>query len=138
MILRYRKLRTNALAPRRAHPTDAGLDLAPTEHYNIEPRRTVKLGTGIAVRIPDGHVGIITARSSATARALHITGVIDAGYVGEVFLCVTNIGEQWQEISREQYLAQLLILPCITPALELVDELEPSARGTGGFGSTGS
>lgn len=135
--IRYKKLRANAMTPRRAHVTDAGLDLAPTEHYNLEPRRSVKLGTGIALEIPEGHVGLLRSRSSALARSLHVDGVVDSGYRGEVFILVTNIGDKWQEIAREEYLAQLLVVPCLTPGLELVTELSASDRGEGGFGSSG-
>lgn len=139
MNLRYRKLRTNAQTPRRAHASDAGLDLAPTEHCNLEPGRTVKLGTGIAMAIPEGYVGLLVPRSSAKARGLDIVGIIDASYRGEVTLCVTNIGTQWQEIAREEFLGQLILVPCLTPSLELTEKwkLDETSRGTGGFGSSG-
>jgi dUTP pyrophosphatase len=136
VILQYKKLRTNAQTPRRAHASDAGLDLAPTEHCNLEPSRTVKLGTGIAMAIPKGHVGLLVPRSSAKARGLDIVGIIDPQYRGELTLCVTNIGTQWQEIAREEFLAQLLIIPCVTPSLELCTELDETERGAGGFGSS--
>lgn len=136
--LKYKKLRANAMTPRRAHVDDAGLDLAPTEHCNLEPGRTVKLGTGIALEIPTGHVGLLVSRSSTKSRGLDITSVIDAGYRGEVFISVTNTSDRWEEIEREAYLAQLLILPCATPGLELVTELSPSERADKGFGSSGA
>lgn len=136
--LKYKKLRANAMTPRRAHADDAGLDLAPTEHCNLEPGRTVKLGTGIALEIPTGHVGLLVSRSSTKSRGLDITSVIDAGYRGEVFISVTNTSEHWEEIEREAYLAQLLILPCLTLGLELVTALSDSDRSDKGFGSSGA
>jgi dUTP pyrophosphatase len=81
-------------------------------------------------------VGLLFSRSSTGARGLDITSVIDASYRGELFIRVTNMAPHWQEIEREKYLAQLVIVPCVTPAIELVDDLEPSARDQGGFGSS--
>lgn len=134
--LKIKRLRANAVTPRRAHEHDAGLDLAPTEFANIEPGRTCKLPTGWAVQIPAGHVGLIVPRSSAKLKGLDAVGVIDSGYVGEVHLAITNISSTWQTIEREAYLCQLLVIPCVTARVVEVDELEPSARGERGFGSS--
>jgi dUTP pyrophosphatase len=136
MILKYKRTRINAVEPRRAHQDDAGLDLAPVEHCNLEPGRTVKLGTGIAVEIPTGHVGIIVPRSSAKLRGLEALGIIDSQYRGELSLAITNVGDSWQTIEREAYLVQMLIVPCVSPTLELAEELAPSVRGENGFGSS--
>lgn len=127
----------NAVTPRRAHEADAGFDLAPTEHHHLSPGRTVKMGTGIAVAIPAGHVGLISARSSVSAKGVHITGRIDSGYQGELFLIVTNMSLDWQEVSRETYLAQLIVVPFASMPLELVDDFEEvTERSAGGFGSS--
>jgi dUTP pyrophosphatase len=135
-VLKYRKLRANAMTPRRSHSSDAGLDLATCEYARLQPGRTVALETGCAFELPAGHVGIIAARSSTTLRGLAVAGVLDAGYRGGVRLLVTNQSQEWVELKEGEYIAQLLVLPCATPGLELVVELSPSDRGQKAFGSS--
>ena len=137
MILRYKKLTPGAYTPHRAHATDAGLDLAPREEAHIEPGRTVRLDTGLAFAIDDGHVGIIAARSSVTLRGLSVVGVVDSQYRGPVALLVTNVSGVWVHVKAGERLAQLIVMPCVTPSLELVTDLgEETERGAGGFGSS--
>lgn len=135
--LPYKKLHPWALAPRRAHPTDAGLDLAPIESALLGAGETAKLATGIAMEIPPGFMGLLLSRSSAKARQLDITNVIDASYRGDVMISVTNIGNDTQHVEGLKYLAQLVVLPCALLEPRLVEELSRTPRGTAGFGSTG-
>jgi dUTP pyrophosphatase len=130
-------MKNGATMPRRAHQTDAGLDLAPMASGCLDVLKSGRFSTGLSFEIPDGHVGLITARSSATMRGVQITGVVDAGYRGEVFIMVTNIGDEIVFFNAGDYIAQLLVVPCLTPELELVRELSSSPRGGKGFGSSG-
>lgn len=136
--MKYMKTRSNACTPHRAHVDDAGLDLAPCEDSHVEPGRTVKLDTGLAFQIEPGHVGLIAARSSTTLRGVAVVGVIDSQFRGSVHLLVTNTSNSWVHIKDGERLAQLMVVPCVTPGLELVTQLDPSDRGTGGLGSTGN
>lgn len=136
MKLLYRKLHPDAKTPRRAHASDAGLDLAPLSSEWIEPGDTLVMDTGIAVAIPLGYVGLLRARSSARMCSILIDGVIDSGYRGTIKLCVTNAGNISQRMVGGEYIAQLIIAPCALPQLELVTELDETERGEGGFGSS--
>lgn len=131
----------HAELPTRAHPTDAGLDLAASETTHIAPGVVTLVPTGIAVAIPEGHVGILAARSSLAAKkAMTLAngvGVIDAGFRDEIKVPVIPLDGCHNLIQAGQKIAQLLILPIAAPTIEVVSELPESARGLGGFGSTG-
>jgi dUTP pyrophosphatase len=133
-------LRVNpqAILPTRAHPDDAGLDLYNLEDFTLQPGegRTVK--TGIAVALPQGFVGMVADRSSLGKRGLKTAGgIIDAGYRGEIHIVLWNISDQVFELKHGERLAQLLIIPIVTPAVQEVMSLGETARGTKGFGSSG-
>lgn len=132
----------HAELPTRAHPTDAGLDLAPSETTHIAPGVVTLVPTGIAVAIPEGHVGILAARSSlAVKNSLALAngvGIIDSGYRGEIKVPVIPL-DGCHNIAQAGYsIAQLLILPIALPTVEVVTELPDSERGAGAFGSTGA
>ena len=132
----------DATPPTRAHPTDAGLDLYATTTNHVRPGQLTMIHTGVAVAIPAGHVGILAIRSSlATKKSITLAngvGVIDADYRGEIQVpCITHDGTI-SLIRAGDRVAQLVICPIITPAVQVVDELPATARGTGGFGSTGA
>ena len=132
----------HAEVPTRAHPTDAGLDLAASETTHIPPGVVTLVPTGIAVAIPEGHVGILAARSSlATKKSMTLAngvGVIDADYRGEIKIPIIPLDGCHNLIQAGQKIAQLIIMPIALPAIEVVSELPESARGLGGFGSTGN
>lgn len=93
--LRVSKMRPDARLPLRAHPGDAGLDLYALENTVIEPQASAMLRTGVAMAIPDGHVGMISDRSSMAKRGLKIAGgIIDSGYRGEVHIVLWNLGQK--------------------------------------------
>lgn len=131
----------HAELPTRAHPTDAGLDLAASETTHIAPGVVTLVPTGIAVAIPEGHVGILAARSSlAVKKAMTLAngvGVIDAGFRDEIKVPVIPLDGCHNLIQAGQKIAQLIILPIALPTVEVVAELPDSERGAGGFGSTG-
>ena len=131
----------HAEVPTRAHPTDAGLDLAASETTHIAPGVVTLVPTGIAVAIPDGYFGILAARSSlATKKAMTLAngvGVIDADYRGEIKVPIIPLDGCHNLIQAGQKIAQLIILPIALPTVEVVAELPDSERGHGAFGSTG-
>ena len=131
----------HAELPTRAHPTDAGLDLAACETTHIAPGVVTLVPTGVAAAIPEGHVGILAARSSlAVKKAMTLAngvGVIDAGFRDEIKVPVIPLDGCHNLIQAGQKIAQLIILPIALPTVEVVSVLPESARGLGGFGSTG-
>ncbi len=142
MTLAFKRLSEAARAPTRAHDGDAGFDLYAAEVARLGPGERASVGTGIAVAIPDGHAGLVLPRSGLAARhgiaLVNAPGLIDAGYRGEVVCTVVNLDpHEAVEIVAGDRIAQLVIvaLPDVSPAF--IEELPPSERGGGGFGSTG-
>ncbi len=136
--LPLRRLDPAAVLPTRAHEGDAGLDLYGLEDAVLDPGAGALLRTGVAVAVPVGHVGLICDRSSLARRGLKTAGgVIDAGYRGELGVLVWNLSREPQAVKRGERIAQLLILPIATPSPVETGELDATARGAGGFGSTG-
>ena len=133
-----KRLDPRATLPTRAHHDDAGLDLYVLEDLTLAPGEGGMARTGIAVAVPAGHVGLIADRSSLAKRGLKtVGGVIDAGYRGELGVILWNLSGQKQKLSAGDRLAQLLIVPIATPAVVELEALDETARGAGGFGSTG-
>lgn len=125
----------------RAHPGDAGIDLRSAETIEIEAEGWAQVGTGVAVAIPDGHVGLVSPRSGLAARhgigVANGPGIVDAGYRGELRVILINHGQNAVKIERGERIAQLVVVPMVEIEFEEVGELPPSGRGDGGFGSTG-
>ena len=127
-----------AYVPHRAHPTDAGLDLLSPIDINILPGTREIIDTGVHVQIPDGYVGLLTSKSGLMANyGILNTGTIDSGYRGSLKAVLFNLGEDILEIRKGMKVTQLVLFPIITPEIEIVNELDGSERGNGGFGSTG-
>src|SRR5437879_5553279 len=121
---------------------DAGLDLHATEDVNLPPGGRAVIGTGIAVAIPDGYVGLAAPRSGLAARLglsiVNAPGVIDSGYRGEIKAILINLDPiDVVEVRRGDRIAQMLIVPVASAELVEVDDLPASQRGEGGHGSTG-
>ena len=142
MELAVTKLEPGALLPTRAHPGDAGLDLYACESAHIGPGERWSVGTGVAVQIPDAHAGLVLPRSGM-AREHGITlvnspGLIDSGYRGElrVLLLNTDPAETFR-VEPGDRIAQLLITPIAVADPVESAALSESARGDGGFGSSG-
>jgi dUTP pyrophosphatase len=138
----FRKLDPAVALPRPAHNGDAGLDLTANEDVVVAPGERALIGTGLAVAIPEGHAGLVLPRSGLASRhgltLANAPGLIDAGYRGEITIAVVNLdrGEK-VEIRRGDRIAQLLVVPFAQVEPVDVAALPPSARGEGGFGSTG-
>lgn len=127
-----------ALMPNRAHKTDAGLDLFAVNWQAIPERGVAVFDTGVHVEIPEGYVAFIKSKSSLMANKITADGTIDCGYTGAIRVVLFNHSNSEVLIEAGQKIAQLVILPIITPELEVVDSLDATDRGEGGFGSTGA
>jgi dUTP pyrophosphatase len=142
MDLRVAKLKDNAVIPTRAHPGDAGLDLYSTEIAHLGPGERWSVGTGIALEIPEGHAGLVLPRSGLAREhgiaLVNAPGLIDAGYRGEVRVLLLNTDPaETVRIEAGARIAQLVLTPVAIAAPVEVTELSDSARGDGGFGSSG-
>lgn len=128
-----------AILPTRAHKDDAGLDLYATKDAVIFRDGSEIFDTGVHVAIPEGYVGFLKSKSGLNINnGLQSAGVIDSGYTGSIRVKLYNHSHKMVRIKRGQKISQLVILPIITPELEIVDELEATERGDGGFGSSGA
>ena len=141
MEVKIKKLVENAIVPKYAHDTDAGLDLTSTS-MELDEYGNVVYHTGLAFEIPKGYVGYIFPRSSISKYSLQLTnsvGVIDSGYRGEVLFKFKTISNEknFKLYEVGERIGQLIIMPY--PSIELVevDELSSTDRNEGGFGSSG-
>lgn len=135
-------LRDGARLPSRAHDGDAGLDLHAAEAASLAPGERASVPTGIAVEIPINHAGLVLPRSGLAAREgvalVNSPGLIDSGYRGEVCVLLLNTDrKRGVEIEAGDRIAQLLVTPIAEIASIEVEELTSTARGDGGFGSSG-
>ena len=143
MKVNIKKLNENAILPTYGSEFSAGADLyaCMEEPLTIEAGKTRLVHTGIAMEIPEGYVGLIYARSGlATKRGLapaNKVGVIDSDYRGEIMVALYNQGETAQIIEQGERIAQIVLTPYLRAEFETAEELSDTARGAGGFGSTG-
>jgi dUTP pyrophosphatase len=139
MIVRLKRLDASAHLPDYAHDNDAGCDLYSNEECGIAPGARALVRTGIAMAIPDGFVGLVWDKSGlAVKQGLHrLAGVIDSGYRGEIQVALINLGNEQIQIAKGQKIAQLLFQKVEHAQLEEVKDLDATARGASGFGSTG-
>ena len=139
--IRLKKLHPNAVIPRYAKQLDAGLDLTATSaHRDASNPMKWHVGFGIAIEIPEGFVGLVFPRSSihkTQCRLSNSVGVIDAGYRGEIKAVFDTFPTSDETYNAGDRAAQLIILPFPQIKFEEADELSPTERGEGGYGSTG-
>lgn len=142
-----RKMRAKAMAdgvelPTYAHEGDAGLDLRITKDVKLAPLQRAIAGTGVAVEIPTGCVGLVFPRSGLAAKhgvtLSNSVGVIDSGYRGEIAAALVNTGDEAVTLPAGTRVCQLVVMPYVPCELVPVDELSGTERGTDGFGSTGA
>lgn len=142
MELRVAKLKDEATMPSRAHKGDAGVDLYACEAAHLGPGERWSVGTGVAVEIPEGHGGLVLPRSGLARdhgiALVNSPGLIDAGYRGEirVLLLNTDPAETFR-VAPGDRIAQLVVTPVALAEPVEVETLSDSARGDGGFGSSG-
>lgn len=142
------KINVKLLNPNAHMPTYGSSEAAGADLYacldapvTIQPGEVYWVSTGIALEVPKGCAGLVFARSSMGAKRglapANKVGVIDSDYRGEVRVVLLNHSNQPQTLEPGERVAQLVIVPVLTPGFNQVDELDDTARGTGGFGSTG-
>lgn len=125
-----------------AHPGDAGADLTAAEAVRLEPGHRALVGTGVRIALPEGHVAFVVPRSGLAARhgitVVNSPGTVDAGYRGEIKVALlnTDLADAY-DIAVGDRIAQLIVMPVPPVRFVPVEELPDSARGEGGFGSTG-
>lgn len=143
MEIKIKRLSPTATLPFRGSEEAAGYDLFAdvTEPTEIAPHETKMISTGVAVAIPKGYFGGVFARSGLSAkeglRPANCTGVVDSDYRGPVKVALHNDGEIVRTITPQEKIAQLVVMPYLEVTFAEVEELDDTARGQGGFGSTG-
>ena len=141
--VQIKKLRPDAIVPRYMTELAAGLDLAASLEapITIAPGDRVAIGTGLAIALPPNYEAQVRPRSGLARKhgitLINTPGTIDADYRGELTILLINHGREPVQIASGERIAQLVIAPCVQAQLEEVDELSETARGAGGFGSTG-
>lgn len=143
MNVKVKKLKPGATVPTMGSKFAAGADLYSAEDADvvIEPSETKFIGTGLAMEIPEGYVGLVYARSGlACKRGLapaNKVGVVDSDYRGEIKVALHNHGKEAQTVEKGERIAQIVIAPYLSVNYEEADALSETERGEGGFGSTG-
>ena len=143
MNIKVKKLKPDATVPTMGSKFAAGADLYSAEDADvvIGPNETKFIGTGLAMEIPEGYVGLVYARSGlACKRGLapaNKVGVVDSDYRGEIKVALHNHGKEAQTVEKGERIAQMVIAPYLSVNYEEADDLSETERGEGGFGSTG-
>ena len=137
----FKRLDKELPSPQPAHDGDAAFDLRARQAVELGPGERASVPTGVAVAIPAGFAGLVLPRSGHAARhgigLVNSPGLIDSGYRGEVSVLLVNHGDQPVRFERGDRIAQLMIVEVPAAVWSEVDELSETARGEGGFGSTG-
>lgn len=132
------KLDNFAFMPVRAHADDAGLDIRCPYDIKVPPHDNVAIETGVHIAIPKGYVGMLKSKSGLNVNhGITSEGVIDSGYTGSIVCKLYNNSDSPYKFKAGDKITQLVIIPIITPEIEIVSELEDTERGSGGFGSSG-
>lgn len=141
VALQVQRLHPDAVPPAYAHDGDAGLDLVSVEGVELAPGERHAVATGWAMAIPDGWVGLVHPRSGLALRqgltVANAPGTIDAGYRGEVKVILVNLGAETVTIAPGDRVAQLVLQEVGRADVDVVEALDDTGRGSGGFGSTG-
>ncbi len=127
-----------AYMPERAHSTDAGLDLKTPIPFSLIRGESIVIDTGVHIELPPGTVGMLKSKSGLNVNCgITSEGVIDEGYTGSIRAKLYHHGKGTVVFGAGDKITQLVILPVLTPEIEIVDSLEKTERGDSGFGSTG-
>ena len=142
MTLRVTRLSPSARLPSRAHPSDAALDLHADEDAELGPGERISVGTGLAVGLEEGQAALVLPRSGLALRhgltLVNAPGLIDPGYRGEVRVLLLNVDPATTaRLKAGERIAQLLLVRFDRSEPEEVEALDATARGHGGFGSSG-
>lgn len=137
-VLRFKQLDARAVLPRRGSALAAGLDICSIEDAELQPKQRAMVRTGLAVAIPPGFYGRVAPRSGLAAKkGLDVlAGVIDSDYRGEIRCVLYNTGDEIISLPAGSKICQLIVEQIITPEATWAADLDQTARGVGGFGST--
>lgn len=140
--LKFKRIHPSARIPTYAHADDAGLDLRSIENVSVPARGRATIRTGLAMALPDEHVGLIHPRSGLASKhgitVLNAPGTIDAGYRGEIKVILLNTEDEDFIVVAGDRIAQLVIQKVEHPRIIQIEEFDDeTSRGEGGFGSTG-
>lgn len=132
------KLDAGAIAPTRAHDTDAGLDLYSPIEINIPSGWSRYINTGVHIQLPHGTAGLIVSKSGLNVKhGITSTGLIDEGYTGAIRVRLYNKSPEDYQIHIGDKISQLVVIPVLYEPVEIADSIEGGERGDNGFGSTG-
>lgn len=138
MELKVKRIHPEAKLPVYGHPGDAGLDLFSVVDREVGPGELYAVPTGVQIAVPEGHAGLVWDKSGISLQGVHrLAGVIDAGYRGEVRVVLVNLGAAPFAVRKGMKIAQLLVQPVASVSVTEAEDLDDTARGRGGFGSTG-
>ena len=141
MKVSFKRTRPEAILPAYAHPGDAGMDLCSAEELSVLPGGRALVHTGLVICLPDGFEAQVRPRSGLALKrgvtVLNSPGTVDAGYRGEVGVILANFGESAFDVRVGDRIAQLVIAPVTHVEVAEACDVDDTARGAGGFGSTG-
>lgn len=141
MLVKFKKIHPEAIIPAYAHPGDAGMDVCSCVALTIAPGARALVPTGLVMELPKGTEAQIRPRSGLAIKhgitLLNTPGTIDEGYRGELGIIMINLGQEPFEVTKGMRIAQMIIAPVLHVTVEEVTDVSNTARGTGGFGSTG-
>ena len=141
MTVKFRKIDPAAILPSYAHPGDAGMDVRSAEELVVEPGGRKLVRTGLVMMLPSGYEAQVRPRSGLALKngvtVLNTPGTIDEGYRGEVGVILANFGAEPFRVEKGAKIAQIVIAPCTRAEIVETAEVDETARGAGGFGSTG-
>ncbi|MFC1685593.1 dUTP diphosphatase [Nanoarchaeota archaeon] len=141
LTVRIQKIHEHAIMPKYVHEGDSGMDLFSVAEHVLKPGERVLIGTGLKVAVPLGYEGQVRPKSGLALKhgvtVVNTPGTLDAGYRGELGVIAINHGTDNYTVEKNQKVAQLVINKIEIVGLEEVQDLEDTARGAGGFGSTG-
>lgn len=136
--VKIKRLNPEAILPKYAHPGDVGLDLYSLEDYELKPGEHHSFFLGFALEFANGYAGIVKDKGSTGRAGLHtMGGVYDAGYRGEYEVRLVNLSDKVYKIEKGHKIAQLILCPVVFAEFEETEELSPTSRGEGRWGSTG-
>ncbi len=140
-VIKFKKLDKDAVLPNFAHPEDAGMDIYSNEEKIIEPYTWALVKTGFCMELPTGYEAQVRSKSGLTLKSglivLNSPGTVDENYRGEVGVILMNVAKTSYKIEKHQKIAQMVINKVEHLKMQEVEEISESARGEGGFGSTG-
>jgi len=139
IAVRVKLLSPDVKTPGYAHPGDAGMDVYANEDVTLQPGQRHAVATGFATEFPSDYVALVWDRSSMAVKKgiKTMAGVVDSGYRGEWKVVMINLGDEAVTIQKGDKIAQAIFQQFSAATIEVVEDLEDSSRGAGGFGSTG-